>query len=186
MAWKSQIYTGGGDKGQTSLIGGQRVPKYHLRIEAYGTVDELLAHTSLLRDQIEDEAIRKELLHILELLMASSAVLACGQEDSSMALPHLKEEDVCFLEERIDAMDASLPRLSSFILPGGHPVVSQAHVARTVCRRAERIILHLNDSHPLAAETLRFHNRLSDYFFMLSRLLSVRFGCEQSPWKSSL
>jgi len=186
MSKKSGIYTKTGDKGETSLIGGRRVRKYHARIEAYGTVDELMAHTSLLRDFTEDEGIREELADILEMQMAASSLLACDLEDLPEGLPKVGEKEVRFLEDRIDKMDESLDPLTSFVIPGGHPAVSQAHVARTVCRRAERLILSLADSDPVQEDTILFFNRLSDYFFVLSRKIANNLGVNQSPWKPKL
>jgi len=184
MNKKSSIYTKGGDKGETSLLGGKRVPKFHQRIEAYGTVDELMAHTALLRDQIpsEEEALRAELLVILDLLMRSASVLAADCDDCKATLPFISEENVSFLEQSIDRMDAELEPLTSFILPGGHQVVSQAHVARTVCRRGERAILRLAADEEVDEIILRFFNRLSDYYFLLSRKLAQIFKVAQIPW----
>ena len=186
MPRKSRIYTRTGDKGETSLIGGRRVPKDHARIEAYGTVDELMAHTSLLRDFTEDPDIQEELTTLLDMQMSAAAMLASDMQPPPGNLPGVGEEDIRFLENRIDEMDASLEPLHSFLIPGGHPSVSQAHVARTVCRRAERLILSLAGEHPVVEEIIRFFNRLSDYFFVLSRKLADNLGMKQSPWKPEL
>jgi len=186
MPKKSEIYTKGGDKGLTSLIGGRRVPKYHSRIEAYGTVDELMAHTAMLRDMIEDEGIKKELLTILDIQMATASVLASDVDHSPVEFPIVGEEQVVFLEQRIDEMDASLEALTSFIIPGGHPVISQAHIVRTVCRRTERAILKLGQEVNIQEDVVRFYNRLSDYFFVLSRKIAVLTGVRQQVWKSGL
>ncbi len=180
---KSLIYTKGGDKGKTSLLGGRRVSKYHGRIEAYGTVDELMAHTALLRDLSEDEESREQLLVILERLMSAASVIAADGDDLPDNMPSLNEADVEYLESAIDVMDHDLPGLTSFILPGGHPATSQAHVARTVCRRAERNILKLQDEESVEEIIIKYFNRLSDYFFLLSRKLSYYFGATEIPWK---
>lgn len=186
MARKSEIYTKGGDKGDTSLIGGRRVPKFHSRIEAYGTVDELMAHTSLLRDQIEDKKLREDLLDILDIQMATASVLAADIDFSPLEFPVVGEKHVEFLETRIDEMDATLEPLRSFLIPGGHPAVSQAHVARTVCRRCERTILKLGQEVNIQEDVLRFYNRLSDYFFVLSRIIAEKNGVKQEAWKTKL
>jgi cob(I)alamin adenosyltransferase len=167
------------------LIGGKRVAKFHPRIEAYGMVDELMAQTSMLRDMVEDQQIREELLAILDMQMATAATLA-ADEGFSPQLPSVGEEQVLFLEKRIDEMDAALAPLRSFVIPGGHPAVSQAHVARTVCRRAERSIIKLGQEVYIQEDVIRFYNRLSDYFFVLSRTISSRLGVIQKPWKSML
>lgn len=186
MTKKSLIYTKGGDQGETSLIGGKRVPKYHARIEAYGSVDELMAHTSLLRDMLEDEQLRSDLLRILDTEMATASLLAADSEDGDVALPVIGKEEIAFLEERIDLMDASLEPLTSFIVPGGHQAVSQAHVARTVCRRTERNILRLAGEAHVNDHILMYYNRLSDYFFVISRKIASLLGLSQMPWKSGL
>ena len=180
---KSNIYTRGGDKGETSLIGGKRVPKFHLRIEAYGNVDELMAHTALLRDSTEDVAIKSELLEILGMLMTSATMLASEGDQLPDNLPEIKESDIIFLENSIDRMDAELGPLKSFVLPGGAKEVSQAHVSRTICRRTERKMLQLAEIEAVEEIVLRFINRLSDYYFLLSRKLASNNGIEQLPWK---
>ena len=186
MTKKSSIYTKGGDRGETSLLGGKRVPKFHPRIEAYGTVDELMAHTSLLRDMISDPELQSDLLHILDTEMATASVLAADCDDCPVALPEIGEEAIAFLEEKIDQMDATLEPLTSFVIPGGDPAVSQAHVARTVCRRAERSILRLTQEVQVDDHILVFYNRLSDYFFVISRKIASLIGLQQKPWKSGL
>lgn len=186
MTKKSTIYTKGGDRGETSLIGGKRVPKFHPRIEAYGTVDELMAHTSLLRDFVDDPGLQSDLLRILDTEMATASVLAADCEDCPVELPEIGNSTISFLEEKIDQMDASLEPLTSFVIPGGHPAVSQAHVARTVCRRTERTILRLAQEVPVDDQILVFYNRLSDYFFVISRKIANLLGLQQKPWKSGL
>ncbi len=168
------------------MIGGRRVPKYHNRIEAYGTVDELMAHTTLLRDLVEDEELREQLLSILNIQMATASVLAADCDDCPVEIPVVGEKQVRFLEENIDAMDASMEPLTSFLIPGGHPAVSQAHVARTVCRRTERTILRLSQEVNIQEDVIKFYNRLSDYFFVLSRKIAQLHGVRQAPWKPGL
>lgn len=170
----------------TSLIGGRRVPKYHARIEAYGSVDELMAQTAMLRDLVSDELIREELLSILSVQMATASVLAADCDDCPAELPSIDEKQITFLEERIDRMDASLEPLSSFLIPGGGPAISQAHIARTVCRRTERSILRLAQDVDIQEDILRYYNRLSDYFFVLSRKIASLSGVRQEPWKPGL
>lgn len=186
MVKKSNIYTGGGDKGETSLLGGKRVPKFHSRIRAYGSVDELMAHTAMLRDMVEDAPIKADLLTILDIMMATASILASDCEDCPVTLPEFGKAEVLFLESRIDDMDASLKPLTSFLIPGGHPAVSQAHIARTVCRRAEREISELAREASVDEEIIRFYNRLSDYFFVLSRKIAHLLGIEQKPWNPKL
>ncbi|MEN8227234.1 MAG: cob(I)yrinic acid a,c-diamide adenosyltransferase [Bacteroidota bacterium] len=190
MSKKSDIYTKGGDKGETSLIGGRRVPKFHPRIEAYGSVDELMAHTSMLRDLVDDPSIKEDLLRILELQMATSSILAADikERDGEIISENSQfgSDHVTFLENRIDEMDGSMEPLHSFVIPGGDPAVSQAHIARTVCRRTERTILKLMQESPVDAAIVQFYNRLSDYFFVISRKIATLLGVKQKPWKSML
>ena len=178
-----KIYTRKGDQGITSLIGGSRVPKHHLRIEAYGTIDELNSWIGLLRDQeIQDEA-RNLLLSIQDHLFIIGALLANEEENSKMKLPSLENADVTTLEHAIDAMDKELPEMKNFILPGGHPIVSYCHITRCVCRRAERLTVQLNESFPITPLILEYLNRLSDYLFVLSRKLAQDLNAAQLPWK---
>lgn len=180
--WK--IYTKTGDKGETSLIGGTRVPKYHERIEAYGTLDELNSFIGNLRDQISDQHLREVLLKIQENLFTAESLLATDPEkEITRALPHLSEEDVLTLEQEIDAMNEHLPALSSFILPGGHPLVSLCHVCRTVCRRGERIIIKLASDMAVDEILIKYVNRLSDYLFVLARELAFVNNIPDLPWK---
>ncbi|MBI3138244.1 MAG: cob(I)yrinic acid a,c-diamide adenosyltransferase [Sphingobacteriales bacterium] len=184
----TRIYTKTGDRGSTSLIGGTRVSKSHLRIEAYGTVDELNSHIGLCRDLITDEASRSSLREIQDRLFTIGSSLACDPaRESKMRLPDLNENDVEWLEKEMDRMDETLPEMKSFILPGGHPIVSQLHIARCVARRAERCCVRLE---PGEAETdlliLRYLNRLSDYLFMLSRYSGMQLKVAEIPWKPRL
>jgi len=181
-----KIYTKTGDRGETSLIGGQRVPKYHLRLEAYGTVDELTAFTGLLRDYSTDSHTNMSLLEIQDKLMVCAAILASDCENCEIKLPEIKNENILFLEQEIDAMESNLPQLSSFILSGGHPLVSYCHVARTVCRRAERLIIKLAEETKVPNEVLQYVNRLSDYFFVLSRKFSADLKVIEQQWQPKL
>ena len=198
MNKKSTIYTKTGDKGETALIGGKRVPKFHPRIEAYGSVDELMAHTTMLRDLLDEwdraqdspvpeaAAISDDLLRILDIQMSTASHLAADCKDCPVSLPEIKEAEVEYLEVKIDEMDASLPPLTSFLIPGGHPVVAQAHIVRTVCRRVERSILKISEEFEIEDIILRYFNRMSDYFFVLSRKISAILGIIQKPWKPGL
>jgi cob(I)alamin adenosyltransferase len=177
-----KIYTKTGDKGETSLIGGSRVPKYHLRIEAYGTVDELNSWVGLIRDQQINEKSVRSLLDIQDKLFIIGSNLAADPEKSRMKLPALEHQDITFLEEEIDKMNNGIPELKNFILPGGHTVVSYCHISRCVCRRAERIIVHLNDESPVDEKVIIYMNRLSDYLFTLARFLSHRMQATETPW----
>ena len=180
--WK--IYTKTGDKGETSLIGGTRVPKYHDRIEAYGTLDELNSFIGYLRDQLTDTHIRKVLFSVQENLFTAESLLATDPEkEITQSLPQLSEMHVLMLEQEIDAMNLHLPALSSFILPGGHPLVSICHVCRTVCRRGERIIIKLAAETSVDEILIKYINRLSDYLFVLARELAFTNNIPDLPWK---
>jgi cob(I)alamin adenosyltransferase len=176
-----KVYTKTGDTGKTSLIGGKRVAKNHPRIEAYGTVDELMAHTALLMDMLNDDGDREFLLWALDRLMVAASVLA-ADEDSRKKIPALTAEDVIRVERQIDVMESSLDPLRSFVLPGGHIAVSQCHVARTVCRRAERTIVSLEQEYDLPLSVNEWINRLSDYFFVLSRKISKDLHVAVKNW----
>ncbi len=180
-----KIYTKTGDKGKTSLIGGTRVPKHHERIEAYGTVDELNSFVGLLRDHLDaDNPDRIVLLQIQETLFRLESHLAEDPEGvKTRSMPEITASDIELLEKEIDRMNEDLPELHHFILPGGHPLVSYAHVARTVCRRAERICTRLNENHEVDEADIKYLNRLSDYFFVLGRSLSMRTGAPEILWK---
>lgn len=179
-----KIYTKTGDGGTTSLIGGKRVGKNHPRVEAYGSVDELMAHTGYLRDNLPEEqqgALREELLKILNDLMTVSSILAC-EGDTLKKLPVITDDDIRFLEERIDAMQESLPKVDKFTLPGGHPLVSLTHIARTVCRRAERNATAIDCDLPQHETAKQYLNRLSDYLYSLSRKLAADCHAEELLW----
>ena len=177
-----KIYTKTGDKGQTGLIGGNRVSKNDLRINAYGTVDELNAHVGLLRDLVEDEQVKLNLLEIQDRLFTAGSLLAVGQKGTKMKLPKLYNENINILESWIDSMDTSLPQMKTFVLPGGHVTVSTCHVTRTVCRRAERLIVELSNEVEVSELVVAYFNRLSDYFFTLSRKLTMDLNAEETPW----
>lgn len=181
MAFK--IYTKTGDKGETSLIGGTRLPKQHIRIEAYGTVDELNAHIGLLRDVTPVETFTFELLlRIQDRLFTMGSHLAADPEKNKMTLPELFDEDVTALEHAIDKMNESLPEMKHFVLPGGHIHVSYAHIARTVCRRAERAVLKLAENERVAPILPQYLNRLSDYIFVLSRFMGQELKANEMKW----
>jgi len=176
-----KIYTKAGDAGQTSLFGGRRLSKHHLRIESYGTVDELNAYVGLLRDSTEDESVREVLKNVQDRLFTIGANLA-SDPDKEISAPDLEEADVEGLEKEMDRMEESLPPLKNFILPGGHTTVSFCHIARTVCRRAERLIVALAHEEEVPEIILKYMNRLSDYFFILARKLSRDLGAEEVVW----
>ncbi|MCU0335307.1 MAG: cob(I)yrinic acid a,c-diamide adenosyltransferase [Chitinophagaceae bacterium] len=180
-----RIYTKTGDSGNTSLIGGTKVSKAHLRIETYGTVDELNSHIGLVADLLGDLPEKTTLLEVQDRLFTIGAALACDPaKESPLQIPDLFESDVELLEQHIDAMEATLPAMKSFVLPGGHPTVSQVHIARCVCRRAERCIVHLQAE---AAQPLdlvvKYVNRLSDYLFVLSRFAAQHLRVPEVPWR---
>jgi cob(I)alamin adenosyltransferase len=177
-----KIYTKTGDKGQTSLIGGTRLAKHHVRIEAYGSVDELNSHIGLLRDVIKIKSQNHLLMHIQDRLFTMGSHLASDPLKSKMKLPELLEEDVKELESAIDAIDARVPEMRSFVLPGGHVHISYCHIARCVCRRAERAVLRLAECEKTDPIHAKYLNRLSDYLFMLSRLLSRKLKAKELPW----
>ena len=178
-----KIYTKTGDKGTTSLFGGKRVSKAHLRIETYGTVDELNSFLGLVRDQEVNLKRKDELIEIQDRLFTVGSILATEPGNVKVKTPILKEEDISFLEARIDAMEAELPPLRSFVLPGGHPSVSYCHVTRTVCRRAERICIALSEQEAIDPLIIKYLNRLSDYLFVLSRKVAHELSAEETPWK---
>lgn len=178
-----KIYTKTGDKGQTSLIGGTRVSKHHIRIETYGTVDELNSHIGLIRDQPIDDHSKKILIEIQDRLFTIGSTLASDPEKSRMKIPDLKEEDVTLLEGEMDKMNESLPEIKSFVLPGGHTIVSYCHIARCVCRRAERLTIHLSENDFVPDMVIKYLNRLSDYLFVLSRKLTHDLNALEIPWK---
>jgi cob(I)alamin adenosyltransferase len=179
--WK--IYTKTGDKGFTGLIGGARVPKYHQRIEAYGTIDELNSYIGLIRDLINDQDISAQLLSIESKLFVAESELATDPDaPMDKTLPMLTKNDITALENAIDIMTDQLPPLHSFILPGGHPTSSHCHIARCVCRRAERITIHLSVDFPVNELVIMYLNRLSDYLFVLARYVLFKNRIPETPW----
>ena len=180
-----KIYTKSGDQGKTSLIGGTRVPKSHIRIETYGTVDELNSFIGLLNDLVVDAKINADLKEIQDRLFTVGSSLACDPEkESALRIPDLNEEDILRLELTMDAMNEVLAPMKSFIIPGGHQAISTAHIARCVCRRAERWCVNMQEE-DLFVETLviKYLNRLSDYLFTLARYIGHLNGVADLPWK---
>lgn len=180
-----KIYTKTGDKGSTALIGGTKVPKSHIRIEAYGTVDELNSHIGLCRDLLTDDKCREILLEVQDRLFTIGSSLACDPiKEPKMRIPDLKESDIVLLENEIDRMNEVLLPMKSFILPGGHSTVSQLHIARCVCRRAERSTVRLElESLEVNGIIIKYLNRLSDYLFVLARYAAHLLKVEEIPWR---
>ncbi|MDX1943657.1 MAG: cob(I)yrinic acid a,c-diamide adenosyltransferase [Saprospiraceae bacterium] len=178
----TKIYTKTGDKGETALFGGKRLPKNHLRIEAYGTVDELNSWIGLLRDCIEPAAVRHLLKEIQDRLFTLGSNLA-SDPDKEMITPDIFETDVERLEQEMDAMNEVLPVLKNFILPGGHITVSYCHISRCVCRRSERNVVALAQQEQVDEIIIRYLNRLSDYLFVLGRKIAQDLGAEEVIWK---
>lgn len=181
-----KIYTKKGDKGETSLLGGTRVAKSHIRIESYGTVDELNSWIGLIRDQQIDNNTKKILIHIQDRLFTIGSHLASDPAKSGIKIPEIKEVDVVALETEMDKMNEVLPEMRSFVLPGGHTTVSYCHIARCVCRRAERCAVNLASEEKVEDIIIKYLNRLSDYLFMLSRKLSNDLKADEIPWKPNL
>lgn len=178
-----KIYTKTGDKGETSLIGGTRVPKYHDRIEAYGTVDELISYIGLIRDQKIDAHYISILIEIQDRLMTCASILATDCDNCDIKIPDIYNSDIELLEKEIDEMEKELPQLESFILPGGHQTVSFCHIARNICRRAERLSIKVQNQFKFNVNVIQYLNRLSDYLFVLSRKLSKELFANEIPWK---
>ncbi|MCC6634137.1 MAG: cob(I)yrinic acid a,c-diamide adenosyltransferase [Chitinophagaceae bacterium] len=181
-----KIYTKTGDAGKTSLIGGTKVPKSHIRIESYGTIDELNSYIGLVADYSSEEHIKIILKEIQDRLFTIGSSLATDPDkDPIMKLPDLKEEDILLLEQEIDNMNKELPVMKSFILPGGHVVVSTTHIARCVCRRAERICVAMQQEEMFISPiVIKYINRLSDYLFMLARYTAQQLNVQEIPWKA--
>ena len=187
-----KIYTKTGDKGTTSLIGGTRVSKDDVRLEAYGTFDELSAFVAVLSDS---EGVERHEIEVMDkiqncLLVLESCLAIESQRDDETTrqqvkkyIPEITEADVKFLEDEIDAMNLQLEPLRCLIIPGGNILSSRCHVCRTVCRRAERRLVEMGREYEVDENIRRFVNRLSDYFFTLSRLYMKRVGVEEKPWK---
>lgn len=178
-----KIYTRKGDDGTTGLIGGTRVPKDHIRLEAYGTIDELNAYLGLVRDL---EPVHKEfLVQIQNTLFTIGSLLAEDKEKSRMKLPSISAEDISQLEREIDRLEEGLPEMRNFVLPGGHLAVSHSHVARCICRRAERRAHTLAQTAEFDSHIIPYINRLSDYLFMLSRRIAFDNHADETPWLPS-
>jgi cob(I)alamin adenosyltransferase len=184
-----KVYTKTGDTGTTALFGGTRVPKNHIRIDSYGTVDELNSHIGLIRDQ-EISVLYKDILaEIQDKLFTVGAILATPPENELLKngkerlnIPKITEKDIEFMENAIDQMETFLPQMTHFVLPGGHSTVSYCHIARCVCRRAERLAVNLNEIEPIDYYVLKYLNRLSDYLFVLARKLSQDLNAKEVKW----
>ena len=179
-----KIYTKTGDKGKTSLLGGTRVSKSDVRIEAYGTIDELNSYLGLIRDTQSDYTRKEVLKEIQDRLFTIGSHLASDKKSKLNKVPDLHDSDVDYLEKEMDQMDDELPKMKSFILPGGHLHVSYCHIARCVCRRAERITIGLSEVVDIEPIIIRYLNRLSDYLFVLGRKIAIELGVDEVPWKA--
>lgn len=177
-----KIYTKTGDKGFTSLIGGTRVPKHHLRIESYGTIDELNSYIGLIRDQDIEKQEKELLKEIQDRLFTIGSSLAADPEKSRMVIPDLHLSDVELLEQEIDRMNTALPELRHFILPGGNNAISFCHIARCVCRRAERLCVGLAEESEVEEKVIVYLNRLSDYLFTLARWIGLKQHVAENQW----
>jgi cob(I)alamin adenosyltransferase len=184
-----KVYTKTGDTGTTALFGGTRVSKHHIRIESYGTVDELNSHIGLIRDQEMNAHYKEVLIEVQDRLFTVGAILATPPEKETLKSGEKRlknlgiiESDIEFLENEIDKMEESLPPMTHFVLPGGHTTVSYCHIARCVCRRAERLSVHLNDIEPTDELVIKYLNRLSDYLFVLARKLSFDLKADEVQW----
>jgi cob(I)alamin adenosyltransferase len=177
-----KIYTKTGDEGKTGLIGGQRVSKHHIRVECYGTVDELNSHIGLLRTLVTDHKANECIAEIQDRLFTLGAYLAAAP-GNKMVLPELQDSDVILLENEIDRMTLNLPELKNFILPGGSSQGAQAHIARCVCRRAERLVVFLAENENIENRVIQYLNRLSDYLFVLARFLDMASGATEIAWQ---
>lgn len=184
-----KVYTKTGDKGTTALFGGTRVPKHHIRIESYGTVDELNSYIGLIRDQEMNQLYKNVLIEIQDRLFTVGAILATDPEKAILKngkerlnIPKISIGDIELLENEIDRMEESLPPMTHFVLPGGHTTVSYCHIARCVCRRAERLSVSLNETKAVDESVLKYLNRLSDYLFVLARKLTFDLQAEEVKW----
>jgi cob(I)alamin adenosyltransferase len=184
-----KVYTKTGDGGTTALFGGTRVPKDHIRIESYGTIDELNSYIGLIRDQEINSHYKDILIEVQDRLFTIGAILATPPEKEVMKNGELRlkklgitETDIELLEKEIDTMEEALPPMTHFVLPGGHQTVSYCHITRCICRRAERLAVHLSHNEPVAEIAIKYLNRLSDYLFVLARKLSVDLKAEEVKW----
>lgn len=181
-----KIYTKTGDEGTTSLFGGKRVSKSELRIDTYGTVDELNSWMGVLRDQDVNQKRKDILVEIQDRLFTIGSILATEPENTKVKIPSLVENDIIILEKEMDSMDALLQPMRFFVLPGGHASVSWGHVTRTVCRRAERLVIALHHHEKVDPLVIKYLNRLSDYLFVLCRMMTQELGVEETPWKARM
>lgn len=186
---KMKIYTKTGDSGTTALFGGTRVPKHHIRIDCYGTIDELNSYLGLIRDQEIEMHHKETLIKQQDRLFTLGAILATDPKKATLKsgkerlnIPKITESDSAMLEEEMDKMSAALPPMTHFVLPGGHTTVSYCHIARCVCRRAERLTTLLNEHEPIEKAVLMYLNRLSDYLFVLARKLTYELKAEEIKW----
>lgn len=184
-----KVYTKTGDKGTTALFGGTRVPKDHIRIESYGTVDELNSYIGLVRDQDINPHYKEILAVIQDRLFTVGAILATPPDKEVLKngklrlnIPKIIESDIELLENEIDSMESDLPPMTHFVLPGGHTTVSYCHIARCVCRRAERLAVHLNHNEAIDEYVIKYLNRLSDYLFVMARKLSSDLNADEVKW----
>lgn len=184
----TKIYTKTGDQGKTSLIGGTKVPKSNIRIESYGTIDELNSYIGLVGDYLEEEATKDVLKEIQDRLFTIGSSLACDPDKMPlMKIPDLKEEDVALLENEMDKMNEILPKMKHFILPGGHVAVSATHIARCVCRRTERLCVGMKENGSFVEPlVIKYLNRLSDYLFVLARYIGHIFNVKEIVWKARM
>ncbi|HEY8400518.1 MAG TPA: cob(I)yrinic acid a,c-diamide adenosyltransferase [Cytophagaceae bacterium] len=178
-----KIYTKTGDKGETGLFGGKRVKKSSERINAYGTIDELNSFIGLVRDLTDNNTRKEELKQIQNELFVAGAFLASDPEKPNAFATDLSLESIVALEKSIDAMESVLTPLKNFILPGGHPAVSYCHIARTVCRRAERAVVSLRENEFAGENIIPYLNRLSDYLFVLARFIAKELNVEEVTWR---
>lgn len=181
-----KIYTKTGDQGSTSLFGGKRVSKADLRIDTYGTVDELNSWIGVLRDQSVNQSRKQILVEIQDRLFTIGSILATEPENTKVKIPSLAESDIELLENKMDEMDAALPPMRFFVLPGGNTSVSFGHVARTVCRRAERLVIALDQTEKVDPLVIKYMNRLSDYLFILCRTMAHELRAEETPWRPKM
>ncbi len=178
-----KVYTKTGDDGTTGLFGGARVPKYHIRIESYGTVDELNSYIGLVRFRDIDPFAKETLAEVQDRLFTIGSILASDPSKSNLVVPDLHESDIEFLEKEMDRMNDTLPELRAFVLPGGNDTISFCHIARCVCRRAERLTVLLNEKEPVSPLVIKYLNRLSDYLFVLSRKIAQYNEVKEVPWR---
>ncbi|MDG1762644.1 MAG: cob(I)yrinic acid a,c-diamide adenosyltransferase [Flavobacteriaceae bacterium] len=181
-----KVYTKTGDNGVTSLFSGKRVPKHDIRIKAYGTIDELIAWLGLIRDTTDFDYAKNTLVEIQKQLMTVASQLAVeSQKDFPKNLTPLQPNEVQFIEHQIDLLTIRLPPLKNFVIPGGHKLVSYTHLARSVCRRAERYVTELDHQSPVSATLIAYINRLSDYFFTLSRIFALDLQVKEEKWNGN-